>query len=163
MNAYFTVCRPRFPLAVPDWSSATPAHVITDDETISENETYTTVDLADRLAIADMDQKNADAVEFFADSADPNRGTICVYPNPWRAMAVLHTGDEQVSLSYVGEQQREETEVVAFTAGVGSTKYPIASIASKAWQYADLGSVLFAPDSCEITSAIPDYSLLKLT
>jgi hypothetical protein len=160
----FILCRPRFPLAVPDWSMATPDHLVTDNETLATSESYAPVELADRIAIADGDQESGqDEVEFLPDEGNPHQGAIRVYPTPWREVAVVHTGDELVSLSALGEQEREESELLQIQAGRGRTRYPVAGIVTTSWQYADLGAASFTADSREITSEIPEYSLLRLT
>ena len=158
------VCRPRFSVPVPEWGSATPSHIITDDETISVNESYVHVEIANRIAIANGEQESgADEVEYLADEGNSHQGVIRVYPNPWRPVAVVHTGDEQTILTPIDEQEREETELVSFEAGRGNTRYPVVRIISKAWQYVNLGAVSFLKDNKNLSSDIPEYSLLRIT
>ncbi|MBF0283150.1 MAG: hypothetical protein HQL51_01675 [Magnetococcales bacterium] len=158
------VCRPRFPLAVPQWAAADPAHVLTDDEVMSEFTSYSPVEFTDRLAVADADPSaGGDEVEALDLDGEPHRKLLHVYPSPWRPLQVVHTGDAAVILESLGVREREESELIQILGGTGRTRYPVAGIVATSWQYLNLGPVSFDPDSREIVADVAGASLLRIT
>lgn len=153
------LARPAYPVSVPDWDTAVPAHVLTDEaDNLSAQEMYQRADRFNEVTIRDMSGGGSrDQTEYVADEANPLRGTLRVYAWPWRPIEVAHTGHAAVGLTPQGEQLVSRRELVEFIAGRASVQYPVYAIDEVKWQYADLGAV--AGSGAELTAAKGGYSL----
>lgn len=166
--------RPRFPASVPAWDSAAVAHVYTDPaDNLSAEELSRATERVNAVTIRDFTSEagsTQDIVEFIADEDDPLKGTVCVYPRPWRPVELVHTGNAAVGMNYQGEvtltkyadgQSGDGHEsLVEFKAGRASVRYPVMTINSVTWHYAALGAV--AASGPELQSAAAAYSLARI-
>lgn len=128
----------------------------------------------DWVRIRDIDEAGvSDRVEFKADSDSGLRGTLFVYPQPWRNVHLIHTGPDDLVLLLEGVVERlvpavdddPNEELVEIFDGQGSTKYPIVEIVSIRWQAKDLLGLYFDPYSTTVYSTHPTekYSLVYIT
>lgn len=85
------------------------------------------------------------------------------YQTPWTGnFDLTHTGGDWVVIEPMGVEERTETEVVEFVAGVGQTAYPIYSWSDLEWQQTNLGTITFSEDG-SLESTVAGESLLSLT
>ncbi|MBF0283581.1 MAG: hypothetical protein HQL51_03885 [Magnetococcales bacterium] len=158
------VCRPRFKIRVPDWDAALPDRTLTRGEIFSIAEYFEPVEVVNRVVISDgqavrgKDQTESEEVE-----GEASRRILRVFPAPWRAVALHHTGDALTRIVPLGETWLEKTEVVPMEGGRGVARHPVWSVTAAAWQYASLGDVTAGEGSREVVAAVAGASLLKLT
>lgn len=157
-----------YPVSVPQYDSATPDQEYFDAEhNIRAGGRTKFQKLANKIRILDVDAGVArDSIEFEQDPEHFTRGTLKVFPNPWRTDITLeHTSDERVSASIVGEETEELTETVEVIGGKGSVSKPIFEVTELEWLYVDLTGVVFDTDSREFTTTHPTLteSLLRIT
>jgi len=160
--------RPKYPVTVPDFSTATPDMVLTDiDDNLSVSEGFHMVESYNVYRVKDGDSVYQDKLEHVPDPDNKFAPcTIRCYPTPWRTNVTLkHTWDSRISLAYVGEVTRVvEEELVEFVAGVGNLKYPATSITLVDWESLALTGLTFDPYTSKVTTSNPeDYGLAKIT
>lgn len=158
------VCRPRHPVSVPDYGAAAVAHQLFDSEVLESAERIAPMRGFNRVTVANERSSagassSPDTLEYV--SADSHNGTVRAYPNPARAVTLVHTGNPATTIAAQGELTRSESEVVEFVSGRARTRYPVESIESATWQAVDLGAV--TADGAELTAAVDGYSLLDIT
>jgi len=158
------VVRAKYPVTVPQWQTAAPDHIYTDAaDNITINEVARARELWNKIVIRDFSEAGAsDSVEYEADANDNLKGTLTVYPKPYRNIEMVHTGGANVGLAFVAEEIVDEEEQVEFKAGVASVQYPIYTLTSVTWQKADLGAVTWNVDQSELTVAGAGYSLATI-
>ncbi|MBF0186005.1 MAG: hypothetical protein HQM06_16670 [Magnetococcales bacterium] len=136
------VCRPLFPVSVPAMATAAPEHCLDGDHILERAESLEMADAVNRLIVCNASVAIG-APQLALEQADhplhPTSKQIRAYPIPWRQVTLVHTGDALVALRYIGIEERQEIEVVDFSMGKATARYPIYAILSYAWQYQDLG------------------------
>lgn len=157
-----------YPVAVPAYAAAIADHEYDDiQHTLSTSERLVSQGLVDKLRILDAQASTEnDALEFEQDELDPARGTLRLFPNPWRdGLSIEHTSDDRVSATLDGIETETLTETVEVIGGKGSVSKPIHSVETLEWLYADLTGVTFEADSREFTTthATLTESLLRIT
>ena len=167
--------RKKFPLS-PLKYSISPIDIELDEmvdvDTVTFN--YQNSRYTDWVRIRDIDEAGvSDRVEFKADSDSGLRGTLFVYPQPWRNVHLIHTGPDDLVLLLEGVVERLvpavdddlNEQLVEIFEGQGSTKYPIVEIVSIRWQAKDLLGLYFDPYSTTVYSTHPTekYSLVYVT
>ncbi|MDH4182641.1 MAG: LamG domain-containing protein [Nitrospinota bacterium] len=155
--------RPQFPVSVSQWPLAAPDFILTDDaHNLSARELYRHSQIVNQITIRDSSgDSGQDMTEYVADEADPLKGTLYVYPRPWRPIALAHTGHAAVGLAPLGMKLLQKKQLVEFKAGRATVSHPVNSISQVKWQYADLGAVSFS--GAELASADAAYSLAWVT
>lgn len=158
------VCRPRHPVSVPDYEAATPDHQLFDSDVISSAAQIAPVRGFNRVTVANEVESGGgsgspDRLEYVG--TDSISGVVRAYPNPVRAVDLVHTGNPATTISAVGTVSRQETETVEFVSGRASTQYPVAAIVSTTWRAADLGTVTASGNA--LSSSVEGYSLLEIT
>ncbi|MGV0961804.1 MAG: SPRY domain-containing protein [Limnohabitans sp.] len=159
------ICRPEYPLSLPDWSSATPDFYLTDmDNFFSVDSTPVLRDGFNRYLISNQDATTAgltlEAIDLTATSKQ-----IRVYQVPWdEAMIInLHTsGGEWVSIVAGGVVTEDLTEQVEIVAGEGRTAKPFYGLVSYGYLQDDLGAPTIS-ESGTVATITKDNSLLSLT
>lgn len=154
------VCRPRHYYSPPAYQDSPIGLSLADADLIESSEQQSVVQVTNRITVSNelSGASGSDRIEFVADEADDNAGTVRIYPEPWRGMELVHTGDITVSIGAVGEVFRVEEEIVDVLAGAGNTAYPIHEVVAFEWRYADLGAITPAGNS--VRSSVAGYSLL---
>lgn len=158
--------RPEFPVSVPNWETAAPAHVFSDlPDNITLREGVAAADTFNRFYLADQQASSSnDRIEFEPDEDNLYAGTIFVYPGVWRTNLVVTSTRDGVILVPNGVVYREEEETIEIAQGTGQTAYPIDAILETEWLDRDLGAVAFTNYSGVVT--VPGtgdrYSLLRI-
>ena len=167
--------RKKFPTSPLKYSETTPDIIldeVVDVETVSF--TYQNSRYVDWVRIRDVDESGiSDRVEFEADTDSNLRGTLRVYPIPWRGVHLIHTGPTDLVLTLIGVVERlvpdptaEVTEErIEIFEGKGSTSYPIVDIVSIRWHSIDLMGLYFDPYTTTVYSTHPTakYGLAYIT
>ena len=159
------ICRSHFPLAVRQWATATPEQVITDAEMFSVSSQFMPVEVANRIIIADGDPgANDDAIEYIPDlGGERFSGQIRVYLDPWRNVSLLNSGSGDVAVNFLGTATIEQMEIVDFSQGKASVKYPIQSVNYTLWIGQNLGQVYTTQGMKQIAAATMGYSVLQIS
>ena len=155
--------RALFPVSIPAWPAASVDFTLDDDaHNISASELYRYAEIVNQVSIRDTSgDSSQDQTEYIQDENDPLKGTLYVFPRPWRPVTVAHTGHAAVGLIPLGVKYISKTELVEFKAGQSNVARPVFSISSVRWQYTNLGGVSFA--ETDLTSAVNAYSLAWIT
>ena len=121
-----------------------------------------------QLRLVDVDVANQDQLEWTADADNPLRGTLSVYPSPWRdTLRVLTTRNNPPINSWaqdVGITQ-SVTETVEFTGGTATSQYPIMTLDAYTWLDTPLGAIASQPYTNALTATLPGalgYSLASI-
>lgn len=156
------VCRPRHYYSPPNYNDAPAALVLADDDIIESMERQSVVKVTNRLTISNelAAASATDRIEYEQDESDDNAGTVRAYPEPWRDLDLVHTGDITVDISDLGEEVSTHEEIIQITAGAGSTQYPVLDVLEYDWRYTDLGAITVAGQS--VRPSIAGYSLLYI-
>lgn len=154
------VCRPRHYYSPPTYQGSPIGLSLTDADLLESVERQSVVQVTNRLTVSNelSGASGSDRIEFVADEADDNAGVVRIYPEPWRGMELVHTGDTTVSISDDGEVVRTEEQIIDVIAGVGNTTYPIHEVVDFEWRYSNLGGI--TPAGNGVRSAVAGYSLL---
>lgn len=145
---------------------------VVDVESVTFN--YQNSRYVDWVRIRDVDEAGvSDRVEFIPDADSALRGTLRVYPQPWRDVYLTHTGPDDLVLNLVGVVERlvpdvldsPNEELVEIFQGQGNTKYPVVELVSITWQAVDLLGLYFDPYTTTVYSTHPTLknSLVYLT
>lgn len=155
------VARPRYPVGIPDYATATVI-ALTDADLLGQQDSLDPSLRYDRWVIIGEDlTQSAIQIESAMEGEDPTTHRIRVYPWPWRSVTLAHTGDENTYLSSVGLVTETHEELIEIRAGTGSVSYPVTTLTSSGYQHVDLGAV--TTDGTSITTAVAGYSLLRIT
>lgn len=156
------VCRPRHYYSPPNYNDSPVALVLVDDDLIESHERQSVVKVTNRLTISNelAAASATDRIEYEQDESDDNAGTVRAYPEPWRDLDLVHTGDTTVGIADLGEEIGAHEEIIQITAGAGSTQYPILDVLEYDWRYTDLGAITVAGQS--VRPSIAGYSLLYI-
>jgi hypothetical protein len=158
------LARPRYPLSVPAYASATP------DQSWLDNALFATTTRAGRLADfnrvlisnqALTGDEARDRLEYTAAADSLYAGTVRAWPEPWRAVVLGHTGHPDTAIAAQGEAVRTLTELVEFVGGAARVQYAIEHIVSVVWQHVDLGAV--TASGADLQAATPAQSLAWIT
>jgi hypothetical protein len=150
----FLRVRPKFPISVPYYSTATPDQIFLETtDIVSVSESYTTTAINNKFRVADVDQLINDSLEWVPDSSGAFHGQVRVYPHPWRTsgLVVTHTGDSGITIGSPSVVVRRETEQVEIVRGHGATRYPIYDVDLYRWESTNLGGFVFTQDQREFT------------
>jgi hypothetical protein len=154
---------------VPEYSATTTDFFFDYIDNVLSFDTSEVVELIkNRFRIMDVaDSGLSDRIEF---TPDPNtnfyRGTIFVYPAPWRTdLTLTHTSPSPVDIFPQGVSYIEKSEQVEFLAGKGTVGYPIDSITNVVWIGVSLGGLAHDADGKELSTAVTDhaYSVAQVT
>lgn len=159
--------RPAFPVTVPEWGAVPADQVFTDAaDNLSVRDGVSGVTRFNRLYLADVvPGSNPDRIEWVADEADSLRGELHVYPAAWRENLVVTSTRTDAVLLPSGVVSREEDEVIEIAGGTGAASYPVDAILAAEWLDTDLGGVVVAPYSTQVSAGAghpKPYSLLRL-
>lgn len=158
--------RPKWPVSVSDFSSATPDHLFSDRDIFGADESPVNDAQVNRVRIIDVEGANQDRIEFVADPTDSLRGELRFFPSPWRDnLRLRHTQNSPpIYLGGATDVSESKTETVEFVAGQASVRYPISALVAVEWLAVDLGAISFAPYSNAFSAGgLDGYSLAKIT
>jgi hypothetical protein len=173
------VCRPRWPVSIPEIESATVDLELSEKYIYAITESPTQDDLVNRVVIIDQDAAYQDRLEYIPNKLgtedDPYNGILYGYISPWReGLRIVTTRPSKITLGTLGEGTRAigdsnedfPAETLTFTNRESSTQYPIMDLTSIEWLDENLGSVTFTPYSTTLTSgsvgAYEGHSLAKV-
>lgn len=133
----------RYPTSMNKLSLENSDFTLTDeDDNISQEESLVFSDTVNRVRIRELPSSVADRIDFVQDEERKDKGTLYVYPQPWRnSVAVEPTRGGAITLVYRGVESRQEVEQVEFTGGEAGLSYPSTGILLVEWHSAALGSV----------------------
>lgn len=150
--------RPLYPDSPVDYAVTSPDQTYVELlDIFAVSETYNFGEIFNKFRILDSQPIESDRIEWIEDYSGAFTGYLRVYPAPWRVNVVLsHTADALEVI--VGSQvvmYREERELVEIFKGRGSTSYPIFQIILVEWEDTNLGGLVHAPDSSDVTVVGP--------
>lgn len=158
------VCRPRFPLAVNQWSTSSPAHYLTDqDNFFSVDSTPDIRDGFNRYLISDQDSAAA-GLTLAEIAVDAHTKRIRVYQVPFDADADIRlrtSGGPWVTVAADGIKTETLTELVEIIAGEGHCQHPIYELISRSYKQAVLGAITIAEDG-HLRTELADNSLVEI-
>lgn len=162
------VVRDSYRVNIPDYGTATPDHVYTDVEhNLSVQETFEPRDDYNRFRVLEGEAGFTDTLEWVPDEDITTGGVLRAYPTPWRtSIQVIHTDGASVSLTYVGAESRQETELVEFQAGSASLSFPGISLDTVDWKSDALTGLVLNAHEATITagtSVNQGYGLAEIT
>lgn len=162
--------RPLWPTSPTKYTQ--PATVIDEEyqevlEVFSVELQYENTLYKDWVRIRDTDQPNInDTVDVVWDDGTQLKGYLRVFPYPWRAVTVEHTGPSNVTLQPAGEDTvTTERALLEITEGTGTTTLPVESITAIEWHAVDLEDLTYEEYTKDVksTSATEKYSLAYIT
>lgn len=157
--------RPRYPVSVPDYATATVDHYLTEGlDILKVDESYLSSETFNRLIISDVQQSIADSIEWIPDYQDAQTGIVRAYIYPWRSAVQLeHTGAPSVTIAGPELGMVQHEEIIEVFQGTGSTQYPIHHIDSVTYEASNIGSIVFDTDSRDFTVSGPLFnSVIKI-
>jgi len=158
------VARPAYPVSPPDWATAPTDLALADDRLVSVSETLDPVDVVNRITITSGTTTEAsDTLVWVADDGDEHTGTLRLYPNPWRDLVVVHTGDAGVTLTRIGEVVEVVTETLELRAGRASPTRPVDRVTGVTWLSRDLGGLDVGGSATDLVAGAADWSLASVT
>jgi antitoxin component HigA of HigAB toxin-antitoxin module len=159
------LCRPEYPLSLPDWPTATPDFYLTDmDNFFSVDSTPVIRDGYNRFLVSNQDAATA-GLTLEAIDIDAMTKEIRVYQVPWNDASAINletSGGAWVSIVAEGVVEESITDLVEIVAGEGRTTKPIYALTSYAYQQAILGAVTIAEDG-HVATELADNSLISMT
>lgn len=174
------VCRPRWPVSIPDFPSATPNHLLTEKYIYAIAESPTNDDLMNKIRITDQQASYQDRLEYVADklgdgSDDPYHGILYAYLSPWReGLRIVTTRPSKITLGTLSEGTRSiadsnedhPAEIITFESREGSVAYPVMLLDQFEWLDENLGSITVTPYSTTLSAGsgtYGGYSLAKVS
>ena len=156
------VARHRYPVTVPDYASQAPDAELIDRDLLAHSDSADVAALENRFVITSGGTAGSDAIQVEAeqDPDDPHAYTVRAYPWPWRAVALVHTGDAATQIGSRAQVTIEHRQLVEVLAGTASISHPAQSIAAADYQYADLGAV--RTEGTSVTTAQQGYSQIDI-
>lgn len=158
---------PLYPISPQDWTSATPAAVLTTTEeviTLSTGEERK--DGINAVTVSDAGASTSTLrLEEDQDRRQGGTTEVLVYQTPWRDdFTVTHRGNpSKASVQFMAlEEPVVADEEIILQDGRGSAQYPVYAVIGARWNWRNLGTPTFA-ESGEITVAAQDESILLLT
>jgi hypothetical protein len=159
------LCRPEYPLSLPEWLTATPDFYLTDmDNFFSVDSTPVIRDGYNRFSISNQDAATT-GLTLEAIDIDAMTKEIRVYQVPWNDASAIHletSGGAWVSVVAEGVVNDDITDLVEIIAGEGQTTKPIYSLTSHTYQQAVLGTITLAVDG-HVSTELADNSLISMT
>ncbi len=158
------VCRPRYPVNIPEYGNTPVDHTLYDGDVIAARARIAPARGFNRVTLANEEGAGTatdDRLEFIPSEDSNTHGTVRAYLKPVRAVTLGHSGHPDTRITAQGEVSRAENEVVEFIDGQARSRHPITHITHAQWQHADLGALGF--DGNTLTASTPGYSLLDLT
>jgi len=162
-----------YPVSLVDYSTATPAHVYTENDSIlAVAEGIRNQEIVNRIRIRDTsDSAFRDRIVFEADDDSGLRGDLFVYPSPYRSIVLEHTGPTNIILNpqVPFDILQVKTEIIEIREGTGSVQFGIAQITNIDWMEVNLGGLSFEPDSTTVTATsigttpLTTHSLVEVT
>lgn len=152
--------RSKYPVSVPNYYTATPAHIfIEDTDILSVSESYVSLDVFNRLVITDVSNDISDSLEWLPDYAEATTGVMRAYLYPWRSgVSLLHTGLPGVTIDAPTLGMEQHTEIIEVFQGQGQTAYPIHHVDTVDYEAANVGSLVFDVDSRSFTVSGPSFN-----
>jgi hypothetical protein len=154
------IARPLYPLSPPTASGPVQA-VLTDAVLFAHSETIGAPEIANRYTVTAGDTGSPVLIETVDDAGDPTHRTVRAYPAPWLDLTLTHTGDAAVRIGARSEVRVTKTQALTIAAGQGSVSFPIETITTQAYRYANLGALTATGQA--IKTAVAEYSQLDLT
>lgn len=172
-----------YPVAVPDYSTATIDHSFNEvDDILTMNSDLVAGVIVNKLRLLDFELSYQDVLVFKESEESELEGHLRAFPSPWRIsenVSVESTNcDTRITLQPLGvetilipevddegEPLSEEYELVEITEGEGTLQYPIWILDEIIWDSCVLGSVGFEPGSKTISISnptIPVYGLIRV-
>lgn len=161
------ICRPEFPVSLPDYDDTVPDLYLTDQDNYysvntvdDKREDYNVFFIGDQSLSSEgltTEQKNIDS----------NQKEVNVFQVPWKSTDTIRLNtsgnSSNVSISNRGIiLENIVTEEIEIIDGEGSAKYPIYSTSSFYYNSTNLGSITYTEDGTVFTST-KENSLLYLT
>ena len=159
------ICRPEYPLTLPDWPTATPDFYLTDmDNFFSVDSTPVIREGYNRYLVSNQDAATAGLTLESTDITATSK-KIRVYQVPWNEAATINlqtSGGDWVSIIADGIHTEEITDQVEIIAGSGRTSKPFYGMLLSAYLQDSLGTITVSEDG-QITTEDSGNSLLHLT
>jgi len=157
--------RYRFEVPLGQWGVATPDHSFSEAENVfSHADSNQYFEIRDQFRLTDIaDAAFGDRIEFVPNEDNGLAGALHVYPSPWRAVTLRHTGPQAVTLTGGGDATLVKEQQIEIIEGKGNLQYPIQSITGVLWEVVDLGGLSFEPGSTTVVSSTPGESLCTVT
>jgi hypothetical protein len=160
------ICRPEYPVSLPDRATATPDFYLTDqDNFFSVDSTPEIRDGFNKFLISDQDQSAADTgLTLEQRDIDELTKEVLVYRVPWtgQAISLRTSGGGWVSIIDEGVTTEILAETVEIVAGEGRVQKPLYEKISQVYKQASLGAIVTAEDG-HLASATPGNSLVEIT
>ena len=158
------ICRPLYPHSTTAWSTAAPAHYITDqDNFFSVDSTPEIRDGYNRYLISDQDAATA-GITLDEIAIDAQTKEIRAWQVPFDAAAViplLTSGGTWVTIAAEGIVTETLTELVEIVAGEGRTAKPIYALISRTYKQRPLGAITISEDG-HLRTELADNSLVEI-
>ncbi|GAB0056756.1 hypothetical protein SIID45300_01068 [Candidatus Magnetaquicoccaceae bacterium FCR-1] len=167
------IARHRFPVRVPDWTAATPDHILTEDLILSIQESYRHLARVDRVVVRDWQPSESGRLSIEPDSRERglNWGSPNLYPGA-QVHLLVHAGLEvgNVTLTasagnlWPGEVQewQETVDLVFIDKATVTLPGQVISLDSWHWLGADLGAITLNADGLTVTAARSGLSVARV-
>lgn len=160
------ICRPEYPVSLPDRATATPDFYLTDqDNFFSVDSSPEIRDGFNKFLISNQDQSAADTgLTLEQRDIDELTKEILVYRVPWTGEAIMlrTSGGGWVSIVDEGITTEELIETVEIVAGEGRVAKPLYEKIGQAYKQASLGAITPAEDG-HLASETSGNSLVEIT
>lgn len=155
--------RPRYPVSLQNWATATPGHVFTETLDCFENGSTPEHRYGYNRFLVSNQSSSADSLTLEQTDISGTVKEVRGYQVPWDGLFDLaHTGGAWVVIEPLGIEERDETETIEFVAGAGKVRYPLHRLVSVAWRQTNLGTITTAEDG-SLTASISGQSLCEIT
>ena len=159
------LCRAEYPLPLPSWPTATPAHYLTDmDNFFSVDSTPEIRDGYNKFLVADQDAAADLGLTLDQIDIDEHKKEVRVYQVPFHPAAVIAlqtSGGSWVGIVSEGIVVETLTEQVEIVAGEGHTAKPITAKTSHDYRETVLGAIAVAEDG-HLATEIAGNSLVEV-
>lgn len=163
------VVRSLFPVSTSVLQQATPNLILSDDiDMLTAAGEYVYSEGANLVRVSEGETSYQDRLDWVTDEGTELLGTLSLYPSPWRAGVTVEPNQASPTstCTEVGDVLTTHTEVVEFTNGQASTRYPVMSVDGVVWLSAPLGAVAFSAYSTTINCGVgvnDGYGLAEVT
>lgn len=159
------VCRPEYPVSVPQWDTVDPDYTLTDQDDFFS--VVPSAGLRDGYNVFYLSNQQlaGDGVSMDIESISATENELRVYLLPWDESASVtmhHSGGSWVSMVYGGVAVDEITDQVEIVGGSGKTTKLSSGYVSHQYTYTDLGAIEIAEDGT-VTTETAGNSLVQLT
>lgn len=139
-----------------NYSTATNVPLLTEvNHIFSANVDYTSLDYFDYVRVRNKNDQGSDVIDFEQCEGNPLAGYLRVYPHPWRDVRLITTSPSDITLTFIGIEEREEEDTIEIFEGSGSVKFPITEILEITWNEINLTSLSFSDYDNKVFSTHP--------